>query len=36
MALGFSPEEVESALASADQGLDEEALIRHGLAALGR
>ncbi len=36
MALGFSPEEVESALASADQGLDEEALIRHGLSALGR
>jgi Holliday junction DNA helicase RuvA len=36
IALGFSPDEIESALSSAEDGLDEEALIRHGLAALGR
>lgn len=36
MALGFSLEEADSALASAAATLDEEALIRHGLAALGR
>ncbi len=36
LALGFSEAEVDQALAGADQGLDDEALIRHGLAALGR
>lgn len=36
LALGFRPDEVDSALASAADGLDAEALVRHGLAALGR
>lgn len=36
IALGFSEAEVDQALAGADEGLDEESLIRFGLAALGR
>ena len=36
LALGFTEAEVDHALSSADNGLDEESLIRHGLAALGR
>lgn len=36
VALGFPPDQVDAALAGADAGLDEEALIRHGLAVLGR
>ncbi len=36
LALGFSEAEVDRALVGADEGLDEEHLIRHGLAALGR
>jgi Holliday junction DNA helicase RuvA len=36
LALGFTEAEVDHALSSADDGLDEESLIRHGLAALGR
>jgi hypothetical protein len=36
VALGFSEAEVDQALAGADEGLDEESLIRFGLAALGR
>ncbi|MSO44768.1 MAG: Holliday junction branch migration protein RuvA [Thermoleophilia bacterium] len=36
LTLGFSGDEVDSALTGADDGLDEEGLIRHGLAALGR
>ena len=36
VALGFPPDQVDAALAGADADLDEEALIRHGLAVLGR
>jgi len=36
VALGFAPDQVDAALAGADADLDEEALIRHGLAVLGR
>lgn len=36
VALGFPPDQVDAALAGADAELDEEALIRHGLAVLGR
>jgi holliday junction DNA helicase RuvA len=36
VALGFAPDDVDAVLATADNGLDEEALIRHGLAGLGR
>ncbi len=36
VALGFPPDQVDAVLAGADAGLDEEALIRHGLAVLGR
>jgi Holliday junction DNA helicase RuvA len=36
LALGFSEAEVDQALAGAEEGLDEERLIRFGLAALGR
>jgi Holliday junction DNA helicase RuvA len=36
VALGFSPDQVDAALAGADAEMDEEALIRHGLAVLGR
>jgi hypothetical protein len=36
VALGFPPDQVDAALAGAEADLDEEALIRHGLAVLGR
>ena len=36
VALGFAPEAVDAALAGAGDDMDEEALVRHGLAALGR
>lgn len=36
VALGFAPDQVDAALAGADAEMDEEALIRHGLAVLGR
>lgn len=36
VALGFAPDQVDAALAGADADMDEEALIRHGLAVLGR
>lgn len=36
VALGFPPEAVDLALAGAGDDMDEEALVRHGLAVLGR
>lgn len=36
VALGFAPDDVDAALATAAEDMDEEALIRHGLAALAR
>lgn len=36
VALGFAPDAVDAALAGADGDMDEEALVRHGLAVLGR
>lgn len=36
VALGFAPDDVDAALATAAADMDEEALIRHGLAALAR
>jgi Holliday junction DNA helicase RuvA len=36
VALGFRPEEADAALGDAPAGLDAEALVRHGLAALRR
>jgi Holliday junction DNA helicase RuvA len=36
VALGFAPDDVDAALATAAGDMDEEALIRHGLAALAR
>lgn len=36
VALGFAPDDVDAVLATAGDDMDEEALVRHGLAALGR
>lgn len=36
VALGFPPDAVDAALAGAGDDMDEEALVRHGLAVLGR